>query len=69
MKIQKNVKLADYTTFHIGGKAKYFAEIRNVEELKEAADFAKKNKLKIFVLGVGKYYPYIQIRNLCLLMF
>ncbi len=53
MRIRKNVKLAKYTTFHLGGPAKYFAEINNVEELKEAADFAKKNKLKTFVLGGG----------------
>lgn len=53
MKIQKNVKLAKYTTFHIGGKAKFFAEVKSVEELKKAVDFTKKKKLKIFVLGGG----------------
>ena len=53
MLIQKNVKLAKYTTFHIGGRADFFAEINNVEELKEAVNFAKQKKLKIWVLGGG----------------
>ncbi|MDP3696646.1 MAG: UDP-N-acetylmuramate dehydrogenase [Candidatus Taylorbacteria bacterium] len=53
MKILKNIKLAKYTTFHIGGKAEYFADVKSIEELKKAVDFAKNNKLKIFVLGGG----------------
>lgn len=53
MKILRNIKLAEYTTFHIGGKAKYFAEVKSIKDLKEAVDFAKKNKLKTFVLGGG----------------
>lgn len=53
MKIRKNIKLARYTTFHIGGKAQFFAEVGTVPELQEATRFAKKNKLKIFILGGG----------------
>lgn len=53
MKIRKNIKLAKYTTFHVGGPAEFFAEVKNVDELKEAVSFARKNKLKIFVLGGG----------------
>lgn len=53
MIIQKNVKLAKYTTFHIGGRAEFFVETRTVEELREAIHFAKKNNLKIFILGGG----------------
>ena len=53
MKTLKNIKLAKYTTFHIGGKGEFFAEIRTVTELQEATHFAKKNRLKIFILGGG----------------
>jgi len=51
--IQKNVPLGPLTTFRIGGPAKYFAEVRTVEELKEALKYAKKNQLEFFVLGGG----------------
>lgn len=51
--VQENITLAPYTTFKIGGPAKYFVEIKNKEELKEALEYALKNKLKVFILGGG----------------
>lgn len=51
--IQQNILLAPYTTFKIGGSAKYFCEVKTFDELKEALNFAKKNKLEILVLGGG----------------
>jgi UDP-N-acetylmuramate dehydrogenase len=53
MKIKKNVSLAQYTTFRIGGRAEYFAEITSRDEVLEAISFAKLKKLPIFVLGGG----------------
>jgi len=53
MEFQKNVSLKDYTTFKIGGRAKYFCSVSTKEELIEAAKFAKKMKLPIFILGAG----------------
>jgi len=53
MEFQKNVSLKDYTTFKIGGRAKYFCRVSTKEELIEAAKFAKKMKLPIFILGAG----------------
>lgn len=53
MKIQENILLKDYTTFKIGGPTRYFAIVKNIEELKEAVTFSKKNKLPFFVLGGG----------------
>ncbi len=53
MKILKNIKLAKYTTFHIGGRAEFFAEIKTIAELRKVMNFAKKNNLKIFILGGG----------------
>ena len=53
MKIYRNIKLAKYTTFHIGGRAEFFAKIKNIDDIKKAVKFANKNNLKIFVLGGG----------------
>jgi len=52
-KIQKNVSLAEYTTFRIGGKASYFLTVQTKEELFEAISFAHKLKLSFFILGGG----------------
>jgi UDP-N-acetylmuramate dehydrogenase len=51
--IQQNIPLASFTSFKIGGPAKFFVEIKNENEILEALDFAKKNNLEIFVLGGG----------------
>lgn len=53
IKIQKNIFLSKYTTFKIGGPAKFFCVVENIDEIKEALEFAEKNKLKVFVLGGG----------------
>lgn len=53
LKIQENVSLAGYTTFRIGGPARYFAEVRSEGELVEAMEFASQSRLKTFVLGGG----------------
>jgi UDP-N-acetylmuramate dehydrogenase len=51
--IQENVILASYTTFRIGGPAKYFVEIENGEDLAEAFKFAREKEVKFFILGGG----------------
>ena len=53
MELEKNKSLKEYTTFRIGGRAKYFFAPKNLDEAKQAYFFAKKNKLKVFVLGKG----------------
>jgi len=53
IKIQKNISLSKYTTFKIGGVAKFFCVVKNNDEIKEVLEFARKNKLKVFVLGGG----------------
>ena len=53
MKILKNVKLAPYSTFDIGGPAKFFVQVKNVEELRDAINFAKSKRVKVFILGGG----------------
>lgn len=51
--IRQNVPLAQFTTFRIGGAAKFFCEVKNEEEISEALNYAKENELKIFILGGG----------------
>ncbi|MEK7213792.1 MAG: UDP-N-acetylmuramate dehydrogenase [Patescibacteria group bacterium] len=53
MKIQENISLKEFTTFKIGGYARFFCLVKNEDELIEAINFSKKNKLKIFILGGG----------------
>ena len=53
MEIKENIKLAGYTTFGIGGNARFFCVVASIQEALEAIDFAKKNNLKIFLLGGG----------------
>lgn len=51
--IKKNVRLAPYTTFKIGGEAKYFFVAKNKEDLIETIRAAKKFKSPLFILGGG----------------
>ena len=53
IEIKKNIDLAPLTTLRVGGKADFLIEARSQEELKEALEFARKNKLKIFILAGG----------------
>jgi UDP-N-acetylmuramate dehydrogenase len=53
MKIRKNVKLAPYTTFKIGGAAKFFVEAKDEKDILEALEFAQEKNLPVFVLGGG----------------
>jgi UDP-N-acetylmuramate dehydrogenase len=53
MTIQENVPLAPLTTLQVGGSARYFAELRREDDVREAAQFAKTRELPLFVLGGG----------------
>ncbi len=53
LEIKKNISLAPYTTFKIGGPAKFFAEIKTKEDLLEALAWARKNKEQFFILAGG----------------
>lgn len=50
MNIQQNIPLKDFSNYGIGGPAKFFAELKSLNDLKEI-DFSKFNEL--FVLGGG----------------
>lgn len=51
--IQENVPLAPMTSFRIGGPAKFYVEVKSVEELKEALKYAKEKNLDYYVLASG----------------
>jgi UDP-N-acetylmuramate dehydrogenase len=52
-KFQENIPLAEYTTFKIGGPAKYFLVAKTTDDLIEAVDFTKSKNLPYFILGGG----------------
>ena len=53
MRIEEQVLLAPFSTFHVGGKATYFVRVKSVPELLEALRWAKKHKIRFFILGGG----------------
>jgi UDP-N-acetylmuramate dehydrogenase len=53
MNIQENISLKEYTTFRIGGPARFFIVVKNIVDLTDALVFAQEKKLPIFILGGG----------------
>lgn len=53
MNFEENIALAPYTTFRIGGPARWFAEAASEEDLIAGLEFARSRGLPVFVLGGG----------------
>jgi len=53
MNIEKNISLRQLSTFKVGGPADYFCKVSQLDELKEAVQFAKQKDLEVFILGSG----------------
>jgi UDP-N-acetylmuramate dehydrogenase len=53
MLLQEHVSLAPYTTFGIGGPARWFVEATDEASVMEAARFARERGVPLFVLGGG----------------
>ena len=53
MLLQENVPLAPFTTFRVGGPARFFVEAKSTGEVQEAILFAQSGNLPLFVLGGG----------------
>jgi UDP-N-acetylmuramate dehydrogenase len=51
--IEQNVPLAPFTTIGIGGPARYFAPVVDIDALREAIDWARDRSLPLFILGGG----------------
>jgi len=53
MHIEENQPLAPFTTFGIGGPARWFVEAGSEDEIAEAVDWASRRGAELFVLGGG----------------
>jgi UDP-N-acetylmuramate dehydrogenase len=53
LQIREEIALARFTTFGIGGAARYFAEARTEEEVAQAVFWARERGVPLFVLGGG----------------
>jgi UDP-N-acetylmuramate dehydrogenase len=53
MKIKKSESLKKYSTFRIGGEARYFCVVKSLDELKKACLWADSESLQTFILGGG----------------
>jgi UDP-N-acetylmuramate dehydrogenase len=53
IQIREKVNLKPYNTFGIAAYAKYFVDIFNEDEAKEAFDYARKHSLQVLILGGG----------------
>jgi UDP-N-acetylmuramate dehydrogenase len=51
--LQENLPLSNYTTFGIGGPARYFLNATGEQEVVDALDFAQNRNLPVFVMGGG----------------
>ncbi len=70
MKLSENVELAQYTTFKIGGPARFFCTVMSGPGLIEAVSLAKREKRRVLVLGGGSNilisdagFPGVVIKN------
>jgi len=53
LKIREHLTLAPYTTFQVGGPARFFVEAADESEVLQALQHARSHSLPLFVLGGG----------------
>ncbi|CAM0117344.1 UDP-N-acetylmuramate dehydrogenase [Rhabdochlamydiaceae symbiont of Dictyostelium giganteum] len=53
MKVEENTSLAPYTTFKIGGIARYLITVSSVQDVHDAFIFCKQQGISHFILGKG----------------
>lgn len=53
MDIKKHINLSGFSNYHTGGPADYFAEVKSVNDIKQALDWARENNALFFILGAG----------------
>lgn len=51
--IEQNINLSQFTTFRIGGLAKYFLTSDDIDEIRNVIKFCKENNIKYKVIGWG----------------
>lgn len=53
LKVKKDEPLKNHTTFKIGGNAKYYAEPKNIRQLKKLLEICKNANMRYFIIGNG----------------
>ena len=53
MQVEENVLLKDFSTFRIGGAARYFVRVQSIEQMQKAFAFANRRRIPYFILGKG----------------
>lgn len=53
LKVERKESFKNHTTFRIGGKIKYFVEVKEEKTLIKLLEIAKKHNVKYFILGQG----------------
>ena len=52
-RIKQNEPMKEHTSFKIGGPAEFYIKITSIKELQQILEFAKKENIKITILGNG----------------
>src|SRR5260221_14248040 len=53
LNIQENVPLAPFTTFKVGGPARYFVQAGGYDDVLFSVEYSRSNHMELFVLGGG----------------
>lgn len=53
MIFEEHISCAPFTTFGVGGSARFFCRIRDTDDCREVMHFKNKNNLDLFILGGG----------------
>ncbi len=53
MNLQEHISLKPYTTFRIGGEARYFVLAKTQQDIQEAVQFARDQNLPVGLIGAG----------------
>ncbi len=51
--LKENVDLKEYSTFHIGGPARFFREIHSIDDMQQTLSYCYAKNLPFFILGKG----------------
>ncbi len=52
-KLEKNISLAHFTTWRVGGPAEFLVEPEGIEEIEDIIEWANLNELKFYIIGAG----------------
>ena len=53
LNMSENISLAPYTSFKVGGNARWFGDPESLDEFKAQLEWARKNNIPVYVFGKG----------------